>query len=51
VFTLREFVGEDGDIADPMGQGDEAYRAGRDLIKRCLEKAIDQLLSAGLGSP
>jgi protein-tyrosine-phosphatase len=46
VFTLREFVGEDGDIADPMGQGDEAYRACRDEIKRCLEKAVDRLLSS-----
>ena len=47
VFTLREFIGEPGDIADPMGQGDEAYRACRDEIKRCLEKAVDRLL----GSP
>ena len=44
VFTLREFAGEDGDITDPMGQGDEAYRACRDLIKRCLERSIDRLL-------
>ena len=44
VFTLREFAGEDGDITDPMGQGDEAYRACRDLIKRCLERSIDRLV-------
>jgi protein-tyrosine-phosphatase len=46
VFTLREFVGDDGDIADPMGQGDEAYRACRDEIKRCLELSVDRLLSS-----
>jgi len=44
VFTLKEFVGEDGDIADPVGQDEDVYRACRDEIKRCLEKAIDRLL-------
>src|SRR5438034_228724 len=44
VFTLKEFVGEDGDIADPMGQDEDTYRACRDEIKRCLELSIDRLL-------
>ena len=44
LFTLREFVGEDGDIGDPAMQGEEAFRACRDEIKRCLEKSIDRLL-------
>ena len=44
VFTLREFVGEDGDIADPVGQGEDTYRACRDEIKRCLELSLDRLL-------
>lgn len=44
VFTLREFVGEDGDIADPATQGEEAFRACRDEIKRCLERSVDRLL-------
>lgn len=44
VFTLREFVGEDGDIEDPVGQGEEGFRACRNEIKHCLAKAIDRLL-------
>jgi protein-tyrosine-phosphatase len=45
VFTLREFVGEEGDIADPAAQGEDAFRACRDEIKRCLEKSVARLLS------
>ena len=44
LFTLREFVGEAGDIADPVGQGEDVYRACRDEIKRCLELSLDRLL-------
>ena len=44
VFTLKEFVGEEGDIADPFDQGEERYRACRDEIKRCLAKGVDRLL-------
>ena len=44
VFTLREFVGEDGDIDDPATQGEDIFRACRDEIKRCLEKSIPRLL-------
>jgi len=50
VFTLREFVGEDGDIADPVGQDEDVYRACRDEIKRCLEKAVDRLLGGATPS-
>jgi protein-tyrosine-phosphatase len=46
VFTLKEFVGEEGDIADPVGQGEDIYRACRDEIKRCLELSLDRLLGA-----
>jgi protein-tyrosine-phosphatase/8-oxo-dGTP pyrophosphatase MutT (NUDIX family) len=45
VFTLREFSGEDGDIDDPAGQGEDVFRAARDEILRCLEKSIDRLLT------
>lgn len=45
VLTLRELAGESGDIADPAMQGEEVFRVCRDEIKRCLEKAIDRLLS------
>lgn len=44
VFTLREFVGEDGDIDDPATQGVDVFRACRDEIKRCLEKSVPRLL-------
>jgi len=45
VVTLRELAGESGDIADPMGQGEETYRACRDEIARCLSKGFDRLLA------
>jgi protein-tyrosine-phosphatase len=44
IVTLRELAGEDGDIKDPVGQGEERYRACRDEIARCLTKSIDRLL-------
>jgi protein-tyrosine-phosphatase len=45
VFTLREFAGEEGDIGDPGGEGEAAFRACRDQIKRCLQKALERLLA------
>jgi len=45
IFTLKEFVGEDGDIGDPFQQGEEKYRACRDEIKRCLAKGVERLLA------
>jgi protein-tyrosine phosphatase len=42
IYTLREFAGEDGDIGDPAGQGELAFRACRDEIKRCLLQSIDR---------
>ena len=44
IVTLRELAGEEGDIKDPVGQGEERYRACRDEIARCLTKSIDRLL-------
>jgi protein-tyrosine phosphatase len=44
IFTLREFAGEAGDIADPASQGEETFRACRDEIHRCLERSIDRLV-------
>jgi protein-tyrosine-phosphatase len=43
VMTLAEAAGEAGDIEDPARQDEEFYRACRDQIRRCLEKAIDRL--------
>jgi protein arginine phosphatase len=45
VYTLREFVGEAGDIADPFGEGDAAYAHCRDEIKLCLQKLVTKLLT------
>ena len=44
VFTLREFVGEAGDIEDPATQGEDVFRACRDEITRCLERSVPRLL-------
>ena len=44
VFTLREFVGEAGDIDDPATQGEDVFRACRAEIERCLEKSVPRLL-------
>ena len=45
IFTLREFAGEEGDIRDPAGEGEVAFRTCRDEIKRCLLKSVDRLLA------
>jgi protein-tyrosine-phosphatase len=43
VVTLAEAAGERGDIEDPARQDEDFYRACRDQIRRCLEKAFDRL--------
>jgi protein-tyrosine-phosphatase len=45
LLTLRELAGESGDIGDPVGQGEDIYRACRDEIARCLEKGFGRLLA------
>jgi protein-tyrosine-phosphatase len=45
VFTLREYVGSDGDIEDPAMRGEDVFRACRDEIKGCLEQALDRLIA------
>jgi protein-tyrosine-phosphatase len=49
VVTLAELAGERGDIADPAGQGEEAFRAARDEIMRCLALGFDRLLARVTG--
>jgi protein-tyrosine phosphatase len=44
VFTLKEMAGEEGDVADPAGQGAEVHRQCRDEIRRCLERAIERVV-------
>ena len=51
VFTLKEFAGEPGDIGDPATQGEDVFRACRDEIKGCLERALDRLLLMVAGRP
>jgi len=40
VFTLPEFVGEEGDVPDPYGTARYAYRQIRDRIQRLVEKML-----------
>jgi len=49
VVTLAELAGERGDIADPAGQGEEAFRAARDEIMRCLALGFDRLIARVTG--
>lgn len=50
VLTLRELAGEEGDIGDPVGQGEDVYRACRDEIARCLDKGLERLLALRAGA-
>ena len=50
VATLPELAGEHGDIADPAGQGEEAFRAARDEIMRCLALGFDALVARVISS-
>ena len=42
-YTLREFVGLGGDIAEPFGQGMEAYRALFDELYEILTKVSEMI--------
>ena len=44
VVTLAELAGERGDIADPAGEGETAFRAARDEIMRCLALGFDRMV-------
>jgi protein-tyrosine-phosphatase len=44
VHTLREFVSEAGDIADPFEQGDLVFAECREEIMRLVPRAIDRIL-------
>lgn len=44
IYTLKEFAGECGDIADPSMKGIEGFRAARDEIKECLNKGLQKYL-------
>lgn len=43
VFTLGEFAGGNEELADPFGQGIDAYRSSAAKIHELLVKALDRL--------
>jgi protein-tyrosine-phosphatase len=43
VFTLGEFAGGDEELADPFGQGIDAYRSAAGKIRELLVKTVDRL--------
>ena len=49
VVTLAELAGESRDIADPAGQGEEAFRAARDEIMRCLAVGFERMVARVTG--
>ena len=49
VLTLAELAGESGDVADPAGQGEEAFRAARDVIIRYLAAGFERMVHRVLG--
>ncbi|HUE38563.1 MAG TPA: hypothetical protein VMR29_03615 [Candidatus Binatia bacterium] len=44
VYTLREYAGDSGDIADPASRDESFFRDTCALIKRTLEQALPRLL-------
>ena len=49
VQTLREFVGEEGDIADPATRDESFFQQTCTEIKRCLDLALPRLLEEKKG--
>lgn len=47
IHTLKELAGIDGDIEDPAGRGDDVYKACRDEIQLCLDRAFARLRTEG----
>jgi hypothetical protein len=44
IYTLREFAGESGDIADPASRDETFFRDTCARIKQTLESALPRLL-------
>lgn len=49
-FSLKEFVGEAGDVEDPVGQSVEVYRQTAASLRRLLEKSLEKLGFRGQGN-
>ncbi|MDY6959828.1 MAG: hypothetical protein SVK08_11815, partial [Halobacteriota archaeon] len=45
VSLLKEFVGEEGEIQDPRGQGDSIYDECYYEIRGCLDKMVEMIVS------
>ena len=43
VYTLKQFAGEAGDIADPEGRHDDAYAECKVEVERCLKKSFGKI--------
>ncbi len=43
VHTLSEFIGESGDISDPLGKGFEEYRRAGEVLKKKVERLVKRL--------
>lgn len=48
-FTLKEYVGAEGDISDPFGQAVEIYQACAEELAQLIAKALDKLLQDKAG--
>jgi protein arginine phosphatase len=46
LYTLREFAGEVGDIADPASRDESFFQQTCAEIKRCLERGLPRLLTS-----
>lgn len=44
VFTLKEYAGEEGDVVDPFGEGEEVYRSCRDELESLIIKIKDRIV-------
>ncbi|WP_268892066.1 low molecular weight protein arginine phosphatase [Heliobacterium mobile] len=43
VYAIREYIGKEGDIADPFGQSERAYARCAAEIEEVIEKAMDRI--------
>ncbi|MGH8705844.1 MAG: hypothetical protein ACREUO_10555 [Burkholderiales bacterium] len=46
IYTLKEFAGEAGDIADPASRDESFFQQTCAEIKRCLERGLPRLLTS-----
>lgn len=44
LFTLAEFVGLEGDIADPIGGSEDVYRRCADRLEELVARALEKLM-------